>query len=165
MAHYAPLPRKAPSTESGYKTALGHWRNFIATKHCPSTWLPQMNEAQNILNEFATYLVKTAKKSDGEPYSLGFVLQLLSGAREMLRKKYPEWSIWESHTDRNLGRAFGWYDEIRYAVKKAVVTQTFDSGDTISDVSIPIGTSYYFIILLVFFSYCLTLFSLCFYRP
>jgi len=101
-----------------------------------------MNEAQNILNEFATYLVKTAKKSDGEPYSLGFVLQLLSGAKEMLRKKYPEWSIWESHTDRNLGRAFGWYDEIRYAVKKAVVTQTFDSGDTISDVSIPIGTSY-----------------------
>jgi len=139
MAHYAPLPRKAPSTESGYKTALGHWRNFIATKQFPSTWLPQMSEAQNILNEFATYLVKSAKKSDGEPYSLGFVLQVLSGTKEMLKKKYPEWSIWDSHTGRNLGRAYGWYDEIRYAMTKAVVSQTFESGDTLSDVSIPIG--------------------------
>jgi len=147
MAHYAPLPRKAPSTESGYKTALGHWRNFIATKQFPSTWLPQMSEAQNILNEFATYLVKSAKKSDGEPYSLGFVLQVLSGTKEMLKKKYPEWSIWDSHTGRNLGRAYGWYDEIRYAMTKAVVSQTFESGDTLSDVSIPIGIASLLILL------------------
>jgi hypothetical protein len=121
MAQYAPLPRKAPSTESGYKTALGHWRNFIATKTFPSTWLPQMNQVQNILNEFSTYLVKTAKTTDGEPYSLGFVLQVLSGAKEMLRKKHPEWSIWESHTGQNLGRAYGWYDEIKYAVTRLLL--------------------------------------------
>ncbi len=57
----------------------------------------------------------------------------------MLKKKHPHWTIWHLHTGRNLGGGFGWYDEIRYAVNKAIATRIFDSGEVLKEQSLPIG--------------------------
>jgi hypothetical protein len=102
-----------------------------------------MEEVTSILNEFATYMVRNARKADGDPYSLGFILQVLSGIKEMMRKRNPAWSIWQTHTGRSFGQNYGWYDEIRYAITKAVVSETFDSGDQIKENNIPIGKLFF----------------------
>jgi hypothetical protein len=143
MAAYLHLPRKAASTENGYRTAQGHWNAFLETKGFRGGHYPEMEEVTSILNEFATYMVKNARKADGEPYSLGFILQVLSGVKEMMRKRNPAWSIWQTHTGRSFGQNYGWYDEIRYAITKAVVSETFDSGDQIKENNIPIGKLFF----------------------
>jgi hypothetical protein len=48
-----------------------------------------MDSAVAVLNELTTYMVRKAWKGDGEPCSLGFMLQVLSGVKEILRKKFP----------------------------------------------------------------------------
>jgi hypothetical protein len=131
LAEYQPLPRKETSTENGYRTATTNWNNFITTLSHPPEFMPAMDSAVAILDEFATYMVRKAQKGDGEPYSLGFVLLVLSGVKEMLRKKFPLWTIWLSHTGWNMAQTYGWYDEIRYAVTKAVVSEAFDNRETI----------------------------------
>jgi hypothetical protein len=62
MTEYSYLPRKAQATEDGYKKASKQWEIFLTTKGLPEKWQPQMSEVESTLNEFATYLVTTAKK-------------------------------------------------------------------------------------------------------
>jgi hypothetical protein len=75
MAEYQPLPRKATSTENGYRTATTNWNNFITTLSHPPEFMPAMDSAVAILDEFATYMVRKAQKGDGEPYSLTSVVR------------------------------------------------------------------------------------------
>lgn len=139
MTEYSYLPRKSQATEDGYKKASKQWEIFLTTKRLPEKWQPQMSEVESTLNEFATYLVTTAKKMDGDYFSLGSVLQYLSGAKEIIKKNNPTWSVWITHTGRNATGSFGWYDEIRYAVNKAIVKRVFESGEMLMESSLPIG--------------------------
>jgi len=139
MTEYSYLPRKSQATEDGYKKASKQWDIFLTTKDLPEKWQPQMSEVESTLNEFATYLVTTAKKMDGDYFSLGSVLQYLSGAKEIIKKNNPTWSVWITHTGRNATGSFGWYDEIRYAVNKAIVKRVFESGEMLMESSLPIG--------------------------
>ncbi len=110
--------------ENGYQTVQGHWNAFSETKGFCGGHHPEMEEVTSILNKFATYMVRNARKADGDPYSLSFILQTLSGLKEMMQKRNPAWSIWQTHTGRSFGQNYGSYDEIPYAIMKAVVFET-----------------------------------------
>jgi hypothetical protein len=139
--NYSHLPRSSSATQKGYRSASSHWDKFLISKgvHDTNSWNPMEQQMKDLLNQFATYLVTVAKKPDGDYYSAGSVLQFLSGTKETFQKKYPQWEIWINHSGRNQSGGYGWYDEIRSAINKAVVTRVFGSGETIIEMSSPIG--------------------------
>ena len=96
---YPHLKKTAPNTEKVHSSSESHWLKFLATKDRNATTHPVVaNEAEDLLNQFATYLVVEAKKLDGEAYNLGSVLQYLSGAKEKLKRDNPTWTIWLTHS-------------------------------------------------------------------
>ena len=105
---YPHLKKTATSTERVHSSSESHWLKFLATKDRNATSHPVVaNEAEDLLNQFATYLVVEAKKPDGEAYNLGIILQYLSGAKEKLKRDNPTWIIWLTHSGRNTGGSIG----------------------------------------------------------
>lgn len=65
----------------------------------------------------------------------------LSRVKENFRKKNASWAIWRGHNGRNQRGGYGWYDDIRFTVIKAIVARIFESGGTLKEMSLPLGRS------------------------
>ncbi len=73
--------------DEDYHMAMQHWKKFLFSKTTAIYYAPDEGNVIDILNQFTTYLVTVARKSDDEYYSLGSVLQFLSGVKKTFEKR------------------------------------------------------------------------------
>lgn len=106
-----------------------------AAMRCFATFLIEKQLSEEICNcdlfeNFADYLLKTN-------YSLGTMVQYLSGVFNSLKKKYPKLDIWMWDTNRD--NVPKWYIKLRNKIRRTVSSKVMEAGEKLQKKSEPIG--------------------------
>lgn len=135
MSTYEPLRKgNSESSKEGYKYALRQFNQFLKELGLPSEELctEQVICDVEIFEKFADYLLKH-EDGEGETLSAGTALQYLSGAKTIVKKKYPRNPIFKTSDDED-----DWYSNLRDELEDRIYRRCLEQGIALSEKSMGI---------------------------